>query len=472
MFSLIAPSERNIVLPPDAGPGQARIVIGPDLPPPLDTYIPSGSFPTATGLAGGFIFYSEGDDTTYVYFVDVEDDAAQQVAGAIIGFVVNGSVVERTGSPGVPMGIVLDANNGVTQPVITLTADILDVFATNGIQLAAGPTGAVSISAAGATANVLANTGGVQITASAAGQDVDIAATDDVTASAGDAMSLSAGNSLGLSGGGTSTITLSATGITVGAAGAGDDITLTATDVATLAGATATLSGGGSTVTADAAGVAIAAPGGGDDITLTAAGDVTLSSTSAANTITMNTNGIAIAVAGAGDDITLTSPDDVIIDAADTIVSGSLHWRTGTAGADATTVDGTNFTASPSTTSATYVFPAAAGDRCSVVFVAPPGGKVIVLFAAGLDHNTAGSTAWVAPEVRAGTTPGTGTVALTASDNYGISSQGTDEDQHGRHAYVSGLTPGSSYNAFLTQRTAGAGTAFMARQEITVMPVL
>lgn len=94
----------TITLPPSAGPGDARIVIGPDLPPPLDTY-------TWAGLryTGAIIFYSQGDDTTYSYLGVVEDNAVA-TTDVHWGSVVSGVVVETT--PGQPAALDRFANPG------------------------------------------------------------------------------------------------------------------------------------------------------------------------------------------------------------------------------------------------------------------------------------------------------------------------------------------------------------------------
>lgn len=105
---------RTLVLPGTAGPGQARIVIGPDLPPALDTYVPSVPFPAATGYAGAIIFYSGGDDTTYVYAAVVDDGTLGSIAGLVIGMVANNSVRET--APGYPDGVIwrADFTSGAT----------------------------------------------------------------------------------------------------------------------------------------------------------------------------------------------------------------------------------------------------------------------------------------------------------------------------------------------------------------------
>jgi hypothetical protein len=85
---------QSITLPSNAIPGQARLVIGADLPPPLDTYT------TLNGpYVAALIFYSQGDDTTYSY-IGVVEDSLTQLTIVHWGHVVSGAVVEDSG--GVP----------------------------------------------------------------------------------------------------------------------------------------------------------------------------------------------------------------------------------------------------------------------------------------------------------------------------------------------------------------------------------
>lgn len=84
----------TIVLPPGALPGQTRIVIGPDLPPPLDTYLVGGFFKYATGI----IFYrASPTNDDYLYLCELETPSTSSIH---IGAVLNGAVLEV--SPGRP----------------------------------------------------------------------------------------------------------------------------------------------------------------------------------------------------------------------------------------------------------------------------------------------------------------------------------------------------------------------------------
>lgn len=107
----------TITLPPSAGPGEARIVIGPDLPPPLDTY-------TWAGLrySSAIIFYGEGlPDDTYSYIAVVEDTTPfstevhwGHVAAGVVEEVTPGqpAVLNRFASPG-SVGHFVDATGAL-----------------------------------------------------------------------------------------------------------------------------------------------------------------------------------------------------------------------------------------------------------------------------------------------------------------------------------------------------------------------
>lgn len=122
------------------------------------------------------------------------------------------------------------------------------------------------------------------------------------------------------------------------------------------------------------------------------------------------------------------------------------------------------------TNSASYTATLTGGTTCSVVFVAPPSGNVLI-------HNncepTASSTtqaAYCSFEVRAGATPGSGTVFLAAATNHAVMGFGNLTTGKGRTKLVTGLTPGSTYNArqlFLST----SGTATFEGKELIAQPV-
>lgn len=130
-------------------------------------------------------------------------------------------------------------------------------------------------------------------------------------------------------------------------------------------------------------------------------------------------------------------------------------------------------TASFSATSTTYTTASTAGPYadCAVVFVAPPSGRVKVHTAARMVNTGATVGTLVSPEVRDGATIGAGTVIEGAGDGTGVSHYGTTFARSGADHLMTGLTPGTSYNARLLHRsTSGTETASIALRELIIEP--
>lgn len=108
----------NLIVPSGASFGDARFVIGPELPAPLNTYSPSTQFGPGSFYAGAIIWYALGDDTTYVYAAIVGKTGVPSVAGVVFGHVTNGSMGE-IGAPGSgdPTGIIWRSDTGSFQKV-------------------------------------------------------------------------------------------------------------------------------------------------------------------------------------------------------------------------------------------------------------------------------------------------------------------------------------------------------------------
>lgn len=82
----------SLTLPPGAGPGETRIVIGPDLPPPLDTYLFDDGSGDQVKATAGIIYYSgtiSNDD--YHFMVSVQHVNHHDI---VYGAVLNGAVIE------------------------------------------------------------------------------------------------------------------------------------------------------------------------------------------------------------------------------------------------------------------------------------------------------------------------------------------------------------------------------------------
>lgn len=164
----------TLTLPFNAGPGQARIVLGGTLPPPLDTYM------TISGpYEAGIIFYSEGDDTTYTYLCDVANTGA--FTEVHLGHVRGGAVQEY--SPGEPAVMLWQANGSGLPVIKEFLADQLRIGAANGavgIEALLGnislyaPTGQLAL-----TAPTITLTGLLQWAATANGAVATLASASD-----------------------------------------------------------------------------------------------------------------------------------------------------------------------------------------------------------------------------------------------------------------------------------------------------
>lgn len=140
------------------------------------------------------------------------------------------------------------------------------------------------------------------------------------------------------------------------------------------------------------------------------------------------------------------------------IATATAHARNTTAG---------------STTSASYVTNLTTAGECGVAFVAPPTGKVTVLFhTAGF--NTGGGAAAdnkTAVRIGLGSTVGGGTSFYAATDNDMILYTGTATYGIGAFVEITGLTPGDTYNACMAHKTS-AGTGSFTFRSIKVIPDL
>lgn len=132
---------------------------------------------------------------------------------------------------------------------------------------------------------------------------------------------------------------------------------------------------------------------------------------------------------------------------------------------------------SGTTTSTSYTTTLTGGTSpVFATFVAPTSGKVNIQWAAGLAITTgAPGFALCAPQVREGTSPSSGTVFLTVSDNLAIQNThaaNTEEIQVGRSHLLTGLTPFLTYNVALLYRVSTADTGTFSRKEVAAIPVV
>ncbi|MFE7754328.1 hypothetical protein [Streptomyces sp. NPDC057429] len=120
-------------------------------------------------------------------------------------------------------------------------------------------------------------------------------------------------------------------------------------------------------------------------------------------------------------------------------------------------------------TSTSYTTTATAGSysEVAVVFVAPTTGRVKWTLSGRLINSATGG-ALITCEVREGATIGAGTIVESAGDR-GPSHYGATFARSGTSRLLTGLTPGSTYNARVLHRVT-AGTGSFALRELIVEP--
>lgn len=136
----------------------------------------------------------------------------------------------------------------------------------------------------------------------------------------------------------------------------------------------------------------------------------------------------------------------------------------------ATNTDATSRT----TTSAVYTTTLSPANICGVAFTGPPSGKVMIHWAAESSNSGVSGFCLTSPEVRTGTTVGSGTVVLAASDdNITRNDDATANVAHrvGASYLLTGLTSGTSYNVALNHRVS-VGTGTYLRRSVIIVPQL
>ena len=123
------------------------------------------------------------------------------------------------------------------------------------------------------------------------------------------------------------------------------------------------------------------------------------------------------------------------------------------------------------TTSTGYVVNLTTAGTCGVAFVAPPSGKVTVLFSTASYNPSANVDNKTAVRVGTSNTIGGGTEVYAASDNDMILTNVAANlaTRHTGFAEISGLTAGNTYNACMAHRVS-AGTGHFLFRSIKVIP--
>lgn len=112
-------------------------------------------------------------------------------------------------------------------------------------------------------------------------------------------------------------------------------------------------------------------------------------------------------------------------------------------------VDNPNF----ATSSAVYT--TAGAPLLGQTIVVPLTGQVEVNWAANLDQSGSGQPGFISPQLNTGAVIGAGALIVAASDNIAISTGAPDSVTMSNFYVYTGLTPGSSVNAFLLHKTSG-----------------
>lgn len=134
-------------------------------------------------------------------------------------------------------------------------------------------------------------------------------------------------------------------------------------------------------------------------------------------------------------------------------------------GTDAPTMVSAVEATAQSPTSTSY----AAGTQCGVAFIAPTTGRVLIEWRSFLDNSTTEYTI-IAPEVREGSTIGSGTVVLSPSDEIALYHLNANQVRMGMFYPLDGLTPNANYNVRLMHRVTG-GTGTLDDREVIVTPL-
>lgn len=123
---------------------------------------------------------------------------------------------------------------------------------------------------------------------------------------------------------------------------------------------------------------------------------------------------------------------------------------------------------SGTTTSASYTATLTGGTACGFAFVAPASGKVLI-FNTCFVSPTGGTNGFATVRVRTGAVVGSGSDVVAASDTNAVIPPAGTYIRGTSVIPVSGLTPGSSYNAQQMFRQDGASTLTVRDKVLVVL---
>lgn len=125
---------------------------------------------------------------------------------------------------------------------------------------------------------------------------------------------------------------------------------------------------------------------------------------------------------------------------------------------------------SRTTSSTSFTSTLSPANICGTAFVAPTSGTVLIALRTQM-QNSGNNYTGASFEIREGSTVGSGTVLLAADDARAMSTTSTFGEGQGITDYVSGLTPGATYNASILHRVT-VGSMTTLRRSISVIPLI
>jgi hypothetical protein len=118
-------------------------------------------------------------------------------------------------------------------------------------------------------------------------------------------------------------------------------------------------------------------------------------------------------------------------------------------------------------TSSSAVYTTVGASVLGVTIVVPASGQVRIDWGTNMDNTTAG-TVYLSPQLNTGAVIGAGAVISAVTDNITAQNATNDSITATSFHYFSGLTVGTSVNAFLQHRVS-AGTGAYANRKISIM---
>jgi len=128
-------------------------------------------------------------------------------------------------------------------------------------------------------------------------------------------------------------------------------------------------------------------------------------------------------------------------------------------------------------TSTSYTSSLTSGTSPGLTFKAPPSGKVLIHWSSYLTHTVANGFTYMSFDLKTGTSIGSGTSVVAASDTNAITNRpsgagSVDDAQFGSTKLITGLTPGNDYNVIGMFKIITAGTGTTLNRRIIVQPVM